>query len=94
MAIWGNRDKESADETSAEVTPAAATPAGTPSATVSAAGTRPGCGAARNRPASARLAGPAARCIPMDSASSAAAAIPSSQKWLAVTTTPKVVSAG
>jgi hypothetical protein len=33
MAIWGNRDRESADETSAEVTPAAATPGNDPSAT-------------------------------------------------------------
>jgi len=32
MAIWGNRDRESADETSAEVTPATATPGKDPSA--------------------------------------------------------------
>lgn len=32
MAIWGNRDRESADETSAEVTPEAATPGNDPSA--------------------------------------------------------------
>src|SRR5690242_10862883 len=33
MAIWGNRDRQSADETSAEVTPAAATAGNDPSAT-------------------------------------------------------------
>src|SRR5215471_13738799 len=33
MAIWGNRDSESPDETSAGVTPAAATPGNDPSAT-------------------------------------------------------------